>query len=81
MHCAIYKSSRKEDTYLYIEREDDFSRVPDALIDLMGQPQLVMTLELTPERTLSQADPDDVRKQLVEEGYYLQLPPKAYTSE
>jgi uncharacterized protein YcgL (UPF0745 family) len=81
MQCVIYKSSRKADTYLYIEHERDFSRVPDALLQLMGEPELVMTLELTPERNLAQADPDEVRKQLVEQGYYLQLPPKAYTSE
>lgn len=81
MQCVIYKSSRKADTYLYIEHENDFSRVPDALLKLMGEPELVMTLELTPERNLAQADADEVRKQLAEQGYYLQLPPKAYTSE
>jgi hypothetical protein len=81
MQCAIYKSSKKADTYLYIEHQSDFSRVPDALMQLMGEPEFVMSLELTPERNLAQADPDEVRKQLVDQGYYLQLPPKAYTSE
>ena len=80
MHCVIYKSSKKADTYLYIERESDFSRVPSSLMKLLGNVEQVMVLELTPERELAQADADEVRKQLQKEGYYLQLPPKAYTS-
>lgn len=81
MHCAIYKSNKKADTYLYIEREDDFSRVPDSLLRLLGNMELVIALDLTPDRQLAQADAGDVRKQLHETGYYLQLPPRAYTSE
>lgn len=80
MRCAIYKSSKKSDTYLYVEREDDFTRVPSSLRKLLGRVELVMTLELTPTRQLAHADADEVRKQLQKEGYYLQLPPKAYTS-
>lgn len=76
MKCAIYKGDRKQDTYLYIEREDDFSRVPEALLRMLGQLQRVMTLELTEGRTLAQADPEQVRRQLVEQGYYLQMPPQ-----
>ena len=75
MHCAIYKGDRKVDTYLYIEREDDFSRVPDSLLQLLGELELVMTLELHPERTLARADPDQVREHLRSQGFYLQMPP------
>ena len=81
MQCVVYKSSRKADTYLYVERENDFSRVPDSLLKLMGEPERVMSLELTPERALARADADEVRAQLRDLGYYLQLPPKAYQSE
>lgn len=76
MKCAIYRSRKKLDTYLYVEREDDFERVPDALREMLGGLDFVMTLELTPERTLAQADPEQVRQQLREQGYYLQLPPR-----
>ncbi|MFP5507188.1 MAG: YcgL domain-containing protein [Gammaproteobacteria bacterium] len=75
MKCVIYKGSRKQDTYLYIEREDDFARVPEALLDMLGNLQRVMALELTPERSLAQADPEQVRRLLREQGYYLQMPP------
>lgn len=75
MKCAIYKSSERARTYLYIQAENDFARVPKALLSLLGQLEFVMTLELTPERTLAQADPNEVRRLLREQGYYLQLPP------
>ncbi len=76
MQCAVYKGHRKPDAYLFVEREDDFSRVPGSLLEMLGRLELVMTLELTPDRTLAQADPEQVRQQLKEEGYYLQLPPQ-----
>lgn len=76
MKCVIYKGDRKQDTYLYIEREGDFSRVPEALLKMLGMLEWVMALELTPGRTLVQADPEQVRRQLKEQGYYLQMPPQ-----
>lgn len=76
MKCVIYKGDRKQDTYLFIEREGDFSRVPEALLKMLGMLEWVMALELTPGRTLVQADPEQVRRQLKEQGYYLQMPPQ-----
>lgn len=75
MHCAIYKGPKKIDHYLYVEQTDDFSRVPQALLDFLGELQLIMTLELGPERKLAQADAKQVRQALREQGYYLQMPP------
>lgn len=75
MRCAIYRSNKKADTYLYVQEEGNFSRVPQALLSLLGQLDLVMTLELTPDRTLARANPEQVRQQLETQGYYLQLPP------
>ena len=76
MHCTIYKGDRKADTYLYVEYEGDFSRVPDSLLRLLGNLELVMTLELHPERTLARADPEQVREHLRSQGFYLQMPPE-----
>lgn len=75
MQCAIYKSNEKAETYLYVLEEGNFSRVPQDLLHLLGRLDLVMTLELTPDRTLARADPEQVRQQLEIRGYYLQLPP------
>lgn len=76
MHCVIYKGRKKADTYLYLEREGDFSRVPPALLALLGTLELVLNLELTPQRYLARADVEQVRVQLREQGYFLQMPPR-----
>lgn len=76
MQCAIYKGTKKIDHYLYVENADDFSRVPQALLELLGQLELVIGLELFPERHLAQADVNEVMRQLNEQGYYFQVPPK-----
>ena len=78
MYCSIYKGPKKTDHYLYVEREDDFSRVPEALLDMLGKLELIMTLELSPERTLAQADIQQVKAALKNQGYYFQMPPKIY---
>ena len=74
VRCAVYKSRRRANTYLYIEVENDFRRVPQTLLHMLGTLELVLTLELDARRTLAQADPQEVRRQLLEQGYYLQLP-------
>lgn len=79
MRCVIYRSNRKRDTYLYVQKEGDFSQVPSGLLSLLGRLDLVMTLELMPDRTLARADPEQVREQLRTRGYYLQLPPSDNT--
>ena len=75
MECVIYKSSRRAGTYLFIERESDFSRVPATLLDALGTLEKVMSLKLLHGRTLAGADPVAVRQQLRYAGFYLQLPP------
>lgn len=77
MQCAIYKGTKKIDHYLYVEKENDFSRVPQALMDILGQLELVIGLELSSERHLAQADVNEVMRQLSEQGYYFQMPPKS----
>ena len=74
MNCAIYKGSRKTDHYLYVVNENDFSEVPPALLEMLGKLELVMTLELGPDRKLKQANIAQVREALRTQGYYLQMP-------
>ncbi|MCC5852528.1 MAG: YcgL domain-containing protein [Alkalimonas sp.] len=75
MLCVVYKSLKKEQTYLYIERRDDFSNVPEALLATFGTPQLVTLIDLNKRTSLAQADLSKVKAALTEQGYYLQLPP------
>ncbi|GGW50068.1 YcgL domain-containing protein [Alishewanella tabrizica] len=75
MLCAVYRSLRKEGTYLYIEKRDDFSKVPDLLLQNFGSPQLVTILNLAKREHLAQIDINKLKAALVEQGFYLQLPP------
>ncbi|KAB2933697.1 MAG: YcgL domain-containing protein [Candidatus Contendobacter sp.] len=74
MQCAIYKSRKKQDTYLYLAARGDFSRVPEVLLKLLGELIHVMDLDLFPERKLAQEDVADVLRNLRERGWHLQTP-------
>ena len=75
MYCFIYKSLKKEHLYLYVDKKDDFSRVPEALFKSFGGMAFVMELELTPERKLAREDVEKVRASLKEKGFFVQMPP------
>lgn len=77
--CNVYKSLRKEETYLYVSLKDDLSEVPEALLDTFGTPQLVTKLLLTPERKLALVSAQKVMDSIAEKGFYLQLPPPKET--
>ncbi len=40
MFCVIYRSSKRDQTYLYVEKKDDFSRVPEELMKGFVQPSV-----------------------------------------
>lgn len=75
MQCYVYKSSNKDLLYLYLDRKDDFSHVPAALLTSFGTPILVLEFELTKERKLAREDHLKVLASLQAQGYFLQLPP------
>ncbi|NTX79160.1 hypothetical protein FCL49_00620 [Serratia proteamaculans] len=75
MLCVIYRSSKRDQTYLYVEKKDDFSRVPEDLLKSFGTPQLAMMLSLEGRDKLASADIEKVKEALKEEGFYLQVPP------
>jgi len=78
VNCCIYKSNRKTDYYLFVEQEDNFERVPESLLKMLRPLELVMSIDLDQREKLSQASPAEVKKLLVEQGYFLQLPAHHY---
>jgi len=75
MLCAIYKSAKKQQTYLFVKTRDDFSAVPEALMGTFGTPTLVTLTNLATKEKLAFANLAKVKANLNEQGYYLQLPP------
>jgi len=77
MLTAVYKSKKKADTFLFIEKRDDFSNVPEPLLAMFGQPIYVMIINLAKRDHLGGADLETVKEALADpdKGYYLQIPP------
>ncbi|WP_409307743.1 YcgL domain-containing protein [Pectobacterium sp. B1J-3] len=75
MFCVIYRSSQRDQTYLYVEKKDDFSRVPEELMKSFGVPHLAMLLPLDGSKKLANADLEKVKQALQDQGFYLQVPP------
>ncbi|NOT85959.1 MAG: YcgL domain-containing protein [Methylococcaceae bacterium] len=75
MQCFIYKSLKKDQLYLYVDKKDDFTRLPEGCMSTLGRLELVMELTLTPERTLAREEAEKVRHQLQTKGFFIQLPP------
>lgn len=73
--CQVYRSSKKADMYLYVDKKHDLSRVSGALLALFGKPQAAMVLLLNKDRKLAVANIVEVMQQIEEQGFYLQMPP------
>ncbi len=75
MQAYIYKSLRKDDTYVFLAARDDFALLPESLRARLGELRYVLEVALTPQRALARADPALVRENLAARGFHLQLPP------
>jgi uncharacterized protein YcgL (UPF0745 family) len=75
MHCFIYKSSRKQGTYVFLRDRDDFARLPPGIREPLGRLVLTMEVELGPGRKLAGESAAIVMERLERLGYHLQFPP------
>lgn len=73
--CSVYKSTKKDEMYLYVPKALGLGRVPEPLLNMFGAPVLVTDMMLKPERQLARANIVTVLADLADKGYYLQLPP------
>lgn len=75
MKCFIYKSLKKEDLFLYLDKKENFSVLPEPLLNNLGQLEFVMELEITPKRKLAREDAKKVLLSLQEKSFFIQMPP------
>lgn len=73
----IYRSSKKEGMYLYVIKDANLDELPELLQKEFSKRELAMSIELTPEKKLATADARKVMASIEEQGYYLQMPPRA----
>lgn len=73
----IYRSSKKEGMYLYVTKDANLDELPELLQKEFAKRELAMSIELTPEKKLASADVRKVITCIQDQGYYLQMPPRA----
>lgn len=85
MHCDIYKSSKKDEMYLYVARPDHPNEeqnadplgvLSDALRAAFGRATFVMHLELSESKALARVNVLHVLDSLQSKGFFIQLPPE-----
>jgi len=74
--CTIYRSSKIDEMYLYVDRKEDLARVPEILLERFGKPEPAMALLLHEGRKLARADVAKVMEAVRGQGFYLQMPPE-----
>lgn len=72
---SVFKSTKRDEMYLYVERSKGFEGAPEGLQEAFGKPEHVMDMILSAERPLAREDVTEVMAHLREQGYHLQMPP------
>lgn len=74
--CAIYRSSRIDEMYLYVDLAEGLAKVPEPLLERFGALQLVTKLLLSEARPLARVDVNKVLEDVESKGFFLQMPPQ-----
>ncbi|MCB1581868.1 MAG: YcgL domain-containing protein [Marinicella sp.] len=77
MLCQVYRSEKKQGAYLYLAHGKTLADIPEELNALLGQCVQVMQLNLAKRDKLASQNIEVVKQNLKEQGYHLQMPPKA----
>ncbi|WP_392561679.1 YcgL domain-containing protein [Orbus sturtevantii] len=73
MLCYIYRSPKKENSYLYIAKENDFSNVPDILMNVFGKPIFAMKVLLDGKRQFTAGTSQEIENKIKSDGFFLQM--------
>lgn len=71
----IFRSSKHDGMYLYVEKKNGLKEIPEALMVRFGAGISAMTMLLTKDQKFAMANTEKVIKGIREVGFYLQLPP------
>lgn len=71
---SVFRSSKKNDTYIYVRRGQSWDDLPESLRGIFGQPVHAMDLIMTPERKLARTTGQQILDALAEKDFYLQMP-------
>lgn len=72
---SIFKSPKRAEMYLYVDKKQGLTDVPEPLLQRFGKPAHVVDLLLSEARRLARAQASEVLASIEEKGFYLQMPP------
>ncbi len=75
MLCQVYRSPRRQEMYLYVEKTQGLVQVPAELLQRFGEPEPIMLVHLDGERQLARVDAAELVEKIEQQGFYLQMPP------
>lgn len=73
--CSVFKSPRKDEMYLYVDKMEQLQRVPEALLDMFGKPVHVFDMLMTADKELARVEAQKVLDDIRDKGFFLQMPP------
>lgn len=73
--CQIFRSPRKPEMYLYVDKAEGLAQVPETLLAQFGEPHPVLVLALDPSRKLARVQAAEVLARIDSQGFFLQMPP------
>ncbi|MCK5917974.1 MAG: YcgL domain-containing protein [Cocleimonas sp.] len=81
MSCFVYRSKRNNEMYLYLPEREQFEKVPESLLKLVGDVEFSFEFILNTERKLLRYESTEVMRNLQDNGFFLQMPPNRYRSD
>jgi len=78
--CSIFRCSKKEGMYLYVDKKAGVDSIPDDLCRKLGDLELAMTLLISEDKKLARANAKDILQAIADTGFYLQMPPVLYSN-
>ncbi len=74
IECAVYKSQKKDETYVFIPTTTSLTDLPEDLLKVLGQTEMIMNLKLTAEKKMARGTAAAIMKSIEEQGFHLQMP-------
>ena len=74
LKCVVYKSLKKDGTYVYLDAENDLSILPKELLTVLGKTEKVMDLLLTADKKMARGNAKEIMQSIAEKDFYLQMP-------
>ncbi len=81
LECTIYKSLKKDETYVFIPTSTLLSDLPEELLKVLGKTEKVMTLKLTPDKKMARGTAKEILKSIEQQGFHLQMPEKPHLNK